>query len=419
MSPEERIVEVIENISEFDFDILIYGFGIVLVLLWLLVAYWVWSDSRMRSRSIVFSIVSVIFVLPLNIPGLLIYLLVRPANTIESLFWTDLERRFLIHETADLGDCETCGYQLSPDFDFCPQCAAVIREPCKECDALVKVGWDFCAKCGCAHKTEAKVLVNTVAPKAVVDTQQNASADASVSKEEEKKEEVKKEQSSEITDDMMRKSLDQSDRNIRDAISKSRMRFSRDRGVATIIGTSVLTLGKKVDQAVNALKNLVLGDPETRKAKKEAKEQKKREEREARKAAKRAEKKENKDVGAKADSEKTTQSKKEEQQSDSTDTKETSTKVTEGADVADDSVKEEASKADNDAGGDSKDRQVEHIAGKQEADRAEGAVDVDSDVVNPKDGSDEEDSHNTYQNDYSYKMSSKKIKKGRKKRKNR
>jgi adenylate cyclase len=49
--------------------------------------------------------------------------------------------------------CNGCGFELRPDFAFCPRCGAVLPEPCAACGFSCQPDFRFCPKCGTARGT--------------------------------------------------------------------------------------------------------------------------------------------------------------------------------------------------------------------------------------------------------------------------
>ncbi|HVX92537.1 MAG TPA: zinc ribbon domain-containing protein [Candidatus Dojkabacteria bacterium] len=150
MNFETLIVGFFDNIGNFPFDLAAKIVLLFFVLFWVMVSGWVFLDARERSQSKGFQILSFIFVLVFNIPGLLIYMIIRPKATIQEQYWADLEKRYLLYETADLFDCPKCGYPLQPGFVNCPNCAEVVKIKC-ECGVNIDKYWKHCPFCGRAN----------------------------------------------------------------------------------------------------------------------------------------------------------------------------------------------------------------------------------------------------------------------------
>lgn len=145
---EEFILNLLENIAEIDFNFVWQIFLYGLVVFWFVVLYWVWLDSGDRTSRNLARFSYVLLVLIFNIIGLIIYLIIRPNQTIEEIYWIDLERRYLKYETAELGDCPKCGRQLFPGFTFCPNCRHKLKIKCRGCEVFVEKKNKFCPHCG-------------------------------------------------------------------------------------------------------------------------------------------------------------------------------------------------------------------------------------------------------------------------------
>lgn len=144
---EDFILGFLENIGSFDFSILVKFIVGSYIFLWVLIALWAWFDSGERTRSILLRVLSVLAVFFGQVLGLILYMVLRSKTTIEESYWGDLERRFLKYETAELGDCPNCGYNLMPGFNHCPSCAYVLKVQCPDCEVMLDKDWKFCPYC--------------------------------------------------------------------------------------------------------------------------------------------------------------------------------------------------------------------------------------------------------------------------------
>jgi len=145
---EEFILNLLETAGNIDFKVVWQVFSYGLVVFWFVVLYWVWLDSGERTSNRTVRVSYVILVAVLNVVGLLIYLIIRPSQTIEEIYWADLERRYLKYETAELGDCPKCGSQLFPGYTYCPDCRYKLKTKCPRCKVYVDKKNKFCHHCG-------------------------------------------------------------------------------------------------------------------------------------------------------------------------------------------------------------------------------------------------------------------------------
>ena len=148
MELENFVLSFFDSVGNMDFNMFGTILGLILVIFWLVIIGWVWVDSGERTSKKGLRFWYLLLVIVLNIPGLIIYLIVRPSETIEEIYWADLERRYLKYETSELGDCPKCGSQLYPGYVFCTNCGSRIKVRCPKCNVLVDKDHKYCEFCG-------------------------------------------------------------------------------------------------------------------------------------------------------------------------------------------------------------------------------------------------------------------------------
>ncbi len=148
MGLEKIILSFFDFVGGIDFNMFGFILGFLLVVFWLFIVGWVWVDSGERTSKKGLRVGYVVLASLLFIPGLIIYLVIRPSETIEEIYWADLERRYLKYETADLGDCPKCGSQLFPGYVHCTNCGYTIKIRCPKCNLLVNKEHKYCEFCG-------------------------------------------------------------------------------------------------------------------------------------------------------------------------------------------------------------------------------------------------------------------------------
>ncbi|MCA9916049.1 MAG: zinc ribbon domain-containing protein, partial [Anaerolineae bacterium] len=79
-----------ENLDSGLLVALVYG-GVVLAAFWLAMIIWAYRDMRARSRDGIASILVGIMVAILTIPGLFIYIMLRPRETLSEAYERSLE----------------------------------------------------------------------------------------------------------------------------------------------------------------------------------------------------------------------------------------------------------------------------------------------------------------------------------------
>ncbi len=157
MNLENIILDFFDFVGNIDFNMFGTLFIVALVVFWLVIIGWVWVDSSERTSKKGLKIGYILLVIFFNIFGLIIYLIIRPSETIEEIYWEDLERRYLKYETSELGDCPRCGSQLYPGYVFCTNCGYRLKVKCPQCGVLIDKDHLFCEYCGFKIKEKKEI----------------------------------------------------------------------------------------------------------------------------------------------------------------------------------------------------------------------------------------------------------------------
>ncbi len=163
---EEFILDLVSFVGHLDFNVVIRIFLLLFAIFWFFIVIWVWFDAADKSTRLSFRFFSVLLVLTFNILGLIIYFLIRPAQSAEERYWQELEKKYLEFETCGLVNCSECGFELEPDFANCPSCGKDIKIACESCGMNIDKKWSFCAYCGFerdVQNTEKKELFGSCA----------------------------------------------------------------------------------------------------------------------------------------------------------------------------------------------------------------------------------------------------------------
>ena len=130
--------------------------------LWLLMVWWTFRDIRERTRDPFLQVGALFLVLMFNLPGLLLYLIGRPRETLTEAYARTLEEEALLQELEDLKACPTCRRRVTDDFIVCPICQTQLKEPCSRCARPLSHAWAACPYCATprrAYATERVVAV--------------------------------------------------------------------------------------------------------------------------------------------------------------------------------------------------------------------------------------------------------------------
>ena len=104
-----------------------------LIALWIGLILWVLRDIRSRTRDPFMIILSILFVIVLFIPGVFIYLFVRPRKTFEQKYQDAIEEEALLREIGVSERCPSCGHSIENDWILCPYCHTKIKKKCVNC----------------------------------------------------------------------------------------------------------------------------------------------------------------------------------------------------------------------------------------------------------------------------------------------
>lgn len=116
--------------------------------LWLGLIIWTFKDMRARSRDPFAQIMAAFMVGVLTIPGWLIYLMLRPRETLAGAYERALEEEALLQEIEERPACPGCSRPVLDAWKLCPHCHTRIRKDCPDCSQLLELQWNLCPFCG-------------------------------------------------------------------------------------------------------------------------------------------------------------------------------------------------------------------------------------------------------------------------------
>jgi RNA polymerase subunit RPABC4/transcription elongation factor Spt4 len=128
--------------------ILIAFIGAFLSALRLSLVIWTFRDMRARSRDIFAAILAALVVAVLLLPGLVVYLILRPRETLAEAYQRALEEEALLQQIENRPVCPGCQRNIEADWMICPSCHTHLRKTCMNCGRLNELNWDVCPYCG-------------------------------------------------------------------------------------------------------------------------------------------------------------------------------------------------------------------------------------------------------------------------------
>jgi RNA polymerase subunit RPABC4/transcription elongation factor Spt4 len=125
--------------------------------LWVSAVIWAFRDIRSRTRDVFAQILATLLVLiffPLfPLPGLILYVILRPRETLAEVYERTLEEEALLQGIEERLACPTCNRRIEEDYVVCPSCHTRLKKSCVSCGRQLHLNWSICAYCGAAQTT--------------------------------------------------------------------------------------------------------------------------------------------------------------------------------------------------------------------------------------------------------------------------
>ena len=147
------LVETVSNVV-----VIIAAFlGAFLAALWLSMVIWTFRDIRARSRDVFAQILATLVVAILTLPGLIIYVMVRPRETLAESYDRSLEEEALLQSIEERESCPGCGQRADEAWVMCPYCHTKLKKHCHRCGQPLQLNWTVCPYCGASDRPVAMV----------------------------------------------------------------------------------------------------------------------------------------------------------------------------------------------------------------------------------------------------------------------
>jgi RNA polymerase subunit RPABC4/transcription elongation factor Spt4 len=147
-SNEEQEFLEIDALIARGLQVLIALGGAYFIALWFVLIVWTFRDIESRSRSVVTQVLSTLLAVLFWIPGMALYWVLRPKETLDEAYQRSLEEEYLIQDLEEVPLCPNCQHFVEDDFQLCPHCQTQLKDNCHHCDRLVDLRWPVCPYCG-------------------------------------------------------------------------------------------------------------------------------------------------------------------------------------------------------------------------------------------------------------------------------
>ena len=125
---------------------------------WFCLVVWTFRDIQKRSRDALVQVLATTLVLLFNVPGLILYTILRPPETLAEAYARSLEEESLIQDIEERVSCPGCKRRVQADYIVCPTCRADLKHPCLNCGRLLQLGWRLCPYCAVEVEPESAKL---------------------------------------------------------------------------------------------------------------------------------------------------------------------------------------------------------------------------------------------------------------------
>jgi len=126
--------------------------GAFLVAFWISLVVWTFRDMRSRSRDAFAQLLAALMALVLGPLGALLYLLLRPRESLAEKYERSLEEEALLQDIEERQICPGCKQPIESDYLLCPICHTQLRQPCVKCERLIHPRWELCPYCGAGQQ---------------------------------------------------------------------------------------------------------------------------------------------------------------------------------------------------------------------------------------------------------------------------
>lgn len=139
-------------------EFIVAGVVALTVAFWIAMVVWVFRDIRLRTRDFFAWILAALLALVMGPIGVILYLFLRPKETIAEVYDRQLEEEALLRDISLRRACPQCQAVTEPDWLVCPHCKAELRRLCDGCGKPMDLNWVICPYCATAPERAPHVV---------------------------------------------------------------------------------------------------------------------------------------------------------------------------------------------------------------------------------------------------------------------
>jgi RNA polymerase subunit RPABC4/transcription elongation factor Spt4 len=140
-------------------QVIVALFGAFFLAFWVSMVIWTFRDVRSRSRDIFAQLLATLMVMVFSLPGLFLYFILRPQETLVEAYERSLEEEALLQDIEERLVCPGCKRKIQSDFIICPDCHTRLKKSCPNCRRLLHLKWNICPYCGAGSASPPEQFV--------------------------------------------------------------------------------------------------------------------------------------------------------------------------------------------------------------------------------------------------------------------
>ncbi|MBC8252443.1 MAG: zinc ribbon domain-containing protein [Ardenticatenia bacterium] len=137
----------IPNIVLVGLQLMLAFGGAFFLAVWVSLVIWTFRDVRSRSRDVFAIVLATLMVVIFGPLGVLLYFLLRPADTLTDIYGRSLEEEALLQDLEERAVCPGCRRKIEMGWLVCPDCHTILKKKCLDCGQLLHLRWDICPYC--------------------------------------------------------------------------------------------------------------------------------------------------------------------------------------------------------------------------------------------------------------------------------